>query len=407
MAYLENIDINFPAVSLDAFARQRMSEPSTIFDSKLASDSLPFFWDEAEISGSGTTGTYNTNQASFSLSVGNLTAGKRARQTYRRFNYQSGKSQLGIFTGILGVPASGISRKIGLFDDQNGVFFDSTNTNIGVNVRTFTSGSAVDNKVEQIDWNLDTMDGNGPSGITLDFSKTQIFFIDFEWLGVGTVAFGVFVDRKPYYVHFQNHANTLDVVYMSTPNLPIRYEIENDGTGAADSLLQICSTVISEGGQQNTGLTLGINRDTTAFSNSGTSLHPVVAIRLNSSYLSSSVKPESFSINCTTSATFAWYLISDPTVLGTPLSWTALPNSSIDYDISTTSASTLTGGTVLKTGIARQTNAGGEAGNVILVNDFALGSAIDGTAQVLVLAVRRLVGANETFYAALNWLDQK
>lgn len=408
MAFLDQIEIQFPTAALDAFARQRMSQPVTIFDSKLVADALPIYWDESEISGSGTGGTYNTNQASFTLDVSNLTAGRRVRQTYRRFNYQAGKSQLGIFTGVLGAPVSGNSKKIGLFDDSNGVFFDSTDSTVGVNVRTFTSGSAVDNRIVQSSWNLDKMDGTGESGITLDFTKTQIFFIDFEWLGVGTVAFGVFVDRQPYYVHFQNHANSLTTVYMSTPNLPIRYEIENDGTGASDTLVQICSTVISEGGQQETGLTLGLNRGATSFqTNNNSNIYPLVALRLNSSYLGSTVKPESFSIVCTTSAAYAWYLILDPTVTGTALSWTALSNSSIDYDITTTNATTLSGGTILKTGVSRETNNGGSGVNNTLVNDFALGSDIAGTAQTLVLAVQRVNGASETFFAGLNWLDQK
>lgn len=408
MAFLDQIEIVYPDAALDAFARQRMSEPSTIFDSKLISDELPISWDDSEISGSGTTGTHNANQASFTLAVSNLTAGKRARQTYRRFNYQSGKSQLGIFTGVLGAPVSGNSKKIGLFDDDNGAFFDSTGSTIGVNIRTFTSGSAVDIRVVQSSWNIDKMDGTGESGIVLDFTKTQIFFFDFEWLGVGTVAFGVFVDRKPYYIHFTNNANAISLVYMSTPNLPVRYEIENDGTGAADSLLQICSTVISEAGQQETGLTLGINRGATSFvTNNNSNIYPLIALRLNSSYLGSTVKPESFSIVCTTSAAYCWYLILDPTVTGTALSWTALSNSSIDYDIATTNATTVSGGTILKTGVSRETNSGGAGVNNTLINDFALGSDISGTAQVLVLAVQRVNGASETFFAGLNWLDQK
>jgi len=68
---------------------------------------------------------------------------------------------------------------------------------------------------------------------------------------------------------------------MSTPNLPLRYEIENDGTGISSSFEQICSTVISEGGAQNTGLIRGLNRGATSFvTNNNASIYPLIAFAL-------------------------------------------------------------------------------------------------------------------------------
>lgn len=40
----------------------------------------------------------------------------RVRQTFKRFNYQPGKSQLIIRTEILGVSNTGITKRLGLFD---------------------------------------------------------------------------------------------------------------------------------------------------------------------------------------------------------------------------------------------------------------------------------------------------
>ena len=102
MAYLNPIEIQFPFSSLHAFARQRISEPATIFDSKLVGDNRPLLYDDAEVSGSGTTSTYNVNTSSNTIGVAATTAGKRIRQTFRRFNCQPGKSQLVILNGVLG-----------------------------------------------------------------------------------------------------------------------------------------------------------------------------------------------------------------------------------------------------------------------------------------------------------------
>ena len=79
----------------DAFGRLRTSEPYTIFDSKQIFDNQPLFWDDQEESGSGTTSVHDADAARTRIGVANTTAGKRTRQTFMRFNYQPGKSQLG------------------------------------------------------------------------------------------------------------------------------------------------------------------------------------------------------------------------------------------------------------------------------------------------------------------------
>ena len=65
----------------------------------------------------------------------------------------------------------------------------------------------LDNKIIQSNWNVDVFNGTGASGITLDFSKSQIFFIDYEWLGTGRVRCGFFIDGIPYYCHAIHNSN--------------------------------------------------------------------------------------------------------------------------------------------------------------------------------------------------------
>lgn len=394
------------SANLDAFARLRVSNPETIFDSKQISDNQSLFWDDQLVSGSGGASTFNTNQSSTTLSVANLTAGRRVRQTFRRFNYQPGKSMLFIQTAVFGTAATGIKRKVGLFDDKNGLFFDQLSTGMGVTVRTYTSGSAVDTRVAQANWNIDKMNGTGISGVNLDFSKCQIMFADFEWLGVGRVRFGFFVDGVPYYCHEVLNANNTTLVYMSVPNLPLRYEIENDGTGGALSLTHICSTVIVEGGLKDTGYGFGISRGKTPLVTlNNTSIYPLFAIRLNSSYLHATIKLLNFGINCTSSATYNWYLLLNPTVTGTALSFTQVTNTAIDAQNNTTNATTVSGGTTLLTGTASQTNETGI--NIVNATDFAMGSSIAGVADIVVLGVQRATGTTETFYGSLNWREQQ
>lgn len=396
----------FDPANLDSFFRFRVAQPQTIFDSKQLSDKQVLFWDDQQTSGSGTTSTYNTNQSSTSISVSASTSGTRIRQTFRRFNYQPGKSQMFVFTGVFGAAVTGITRRAGMFDSNNGIFFDQNSSGMGVTIRTYTSGSPVDTRISQSNWNLDPMDGTGPSKINLDFTKAQVWFADFEWLGVGGVRFGFYHEDKPYYCHIVRNANVLSTVYMSTPNLPLRFEIQNDGTGGAASLTQICSTVIAEGGLERTGFSLGITRGSTPLTTlNNSSIYPLIAIRLNSSYLGSTISISDFSVVCTSNSTFNYYIILDPTIVGTPLTFTALSNSSVDYCINTTSATTLTGGTIIKTGSDYINNNGQLSSS--LPEDFTLGSSIAGASNILVLAVQRITGSTETFYASINFRDQQ
>lgn len=405
ITYLEGLADGLASQNKDAFARLRISSPETIFDSKQLGDKQPLFWDDQVISGSGGASTYNTNQASTTLSTG-TGAVLRARQTFRRFNYQPGKSQLFIQTGIFGAAATGIKRKIGLFDANNGLIFDQQADGMGVTIRTNTSGSPVDTRVLQANWNIDKMDGTGNSGITLDFTKCQIVFADFEWLGVGRVRFGFFVDGEPFYCHEVLNANNTTLVYMSVPNLPLRYEIQNDGTGAASTLTHICSTVISEGGLKDTGFPFSVDREGTALvTANNASIYPLLGIRLKSGYLASYIKLLDFSITCTSTAAYDYMILLNPTIVGTALTWSDLGNSSAQIMNTSTNGTTVTGGTKLFSKTAQQTNDGSQGG--ILNTDFALGSTIAGVSDIALLCVRRLTGTSETFYGSLNFKDQQ
>lgn len=391
--------------SIDAFGRWRVSEPQTLFDTKLILDNAPLRWDDAETSGGGTSSTYNTNQASVTIAVGNLAAGKRVRQSKRRFSYQAGKSQAIMVSCLFGAAATGITRKVGYYDDSNGLFFQQTSAGMAVVRRTFTTGVVVDNPVAQASWNLDPMNGTGPSGVNLDFTKTQILFIDFEWLGVGRVRMGFVVKGVIVYCHEFLNSNVLTVVYMSVPNLPVRYSIENDGTGGAAGLTQICCSVQSEAGQQDIGLTFGLNRGATALTTgNNSSIYPLIAVRYQTGRNIVPVRMLDFSVS-TATATFSAYLIINPTVVGTALSFTPLANSALEYDIARDNNTTVTGGTIVNTVVGISNKSSALA--VESPSDISIGATIAGVSDIMVLGVQRLTGTTEAFYGSLNWREMR
>lgn len=398
--------------ALDAFGRLRVSEPFTQFDSQQIKDSQPLFWDDAAVSGGGTSTAFVTNNACTRIGVSNLTAGHRVRQSKRPFYYQAGKGALRFLTFVMGAAAAGITRLAGQGDADNGLFLRQTGAGPAFVRRTFTSGVAVDNVVLQASWNVDTLDGSGnagnPSGIALDLSLFQILMIAYEWLGGGTVAFGFVLDGQLIVAHVMQNANALDKVYMSVPDLPLRYSIQNDGTGPAATLDHVCCTVISEGGRENTGFPYAIERLAVLTTLNDADFYPLIAIRLRSGYTYAEVVPTDISVVSTTNAFFAWKLILNPTVTGTALSFTTLPTSpagqsAIETDITRTSATKVSGGTTIAAGVG----AIDSVAQVSLPSDFALGSTIAGVADILVLAVSRITAGAENFFGTMGWRESR
>lgn len=385
--------------SIDAFGRQRVSSPQTLFDSKQIFDNLPFFWDDQETSGGGTGSTHSVDAASTTLSVSALTAGKRVRQTFRRFNYQPGKSQLifATFSGFATEPGS--IKRVGYFDGDNGLFFESSGGVLRAVTRSKASGAVVDTAANQTDWNLDKLDGTGASLITLDPSKSQIAIIDFEWLGVGRVRMGFVINGLLYYVHEFLNANNLTKVYMSTPNLPVRYEIENTGAGPADTFETICSAVISEGGLETTGIlrsksTAGVHID----ANAANALYAVIGLRLKAAYFGTTIQLAKVSMISEGNQDFEWSLWWNPTVAGT-FTFGDETNSACQTALGVT-ANTVTGGTLIDSGFVVNQAALGAA----LENALALGATIAGVADRIVLCVRPL-GGQADIQASITWRE--
>jgi len=393
--------------SVDAFGRLRVSNPHTLFDSKQIYDNQPLFWDESLESGGGISAAHSAARASTIFTSTVSTAGKFTRQTFMRFNYQPGKSQLIFMTGIMNPSGggNGVQRRIGLFDDDNGLFFEDDEGTMKVVTRSSSSGSAVDTKVASTAWNKDQLNGDGTSGVTIDWAKTQIFFFDFEWLGVGRVRFGVVIDGQPFYVHEFNNTNSLDVVYMSTPNLPLRYQMETTGVSGASTMECICASVMSEGGVAETGIlhcssTSGTHLD----ANVENTNYAVLGIRLKAAQLGATVSLVTAAIAEHQGNNNAeWQVVFNPTIAGSP-SWSDITNSAVQ-EFKGATANTLSGGSIMASGFFASANKGGSSGEQ-LSNALLLGASIAGTRDVIVLAVRPVGGSsNLDIEGSLVWRE--
>ena len=389
MSKFANVNIKAQdSTSIDAFGRWRVSNPVTIFDSKLIHDAQTIFWDDSEVSGSGTSSTYDGDKAMTRLAVSANTAGMRVRQTYMHFNYQPGKSVLTLMTAVMSGNASGIEANVGQHDDDNGIFFQAKDGILNAVIRSSTSGSAVDTKVAQSSWNGDKLDGTGASKHTVDPTKCQIIWWDYEWLGVGRVRMGFVIDGAFILCHEFNHANSVTEVYMSTPNLPLRYSIENDGTGPATTMDHICSTVISEGGSHDLGeLHYASTAGTHVDADADGSVYAIVGVRLKTTHLGAVVKVLAASVLETAgSNNYEWILVINPTIAGS-FTYADLDADSAVQVATGATANTVTNGEYVAGGHGSSGAKGGAEASAIESAKW-IGSAIDGTRDEIVLCVR-------------------
>lgn len=252
MGYTINSDVTLKATNqLDAFGRLRVSQPVTLFDSQQRFNPDPAF--ESNVVSGGTI-TFVPTQSSVNLAVVNTTGSYAARESSYVFKYQPGKSLLTTMTLTMAPASNGnLRQRVGYFGQENGFYVELSNALYLVQ-RSNSTGTITNTPVANTAWNGDRIDGTGPSGIRLDITKSQIFFIDVEWLGVGDVRCGFILGGQYVTAHTFRHSNISVGAYMTTACLPLRYEIESLGSGgpAVSNLTQICSTVISEGGYNQT-----------------------------------------------------------------------------------------------------------------------------------------------------------
>jgi len=330
------VNVKLPSTSSDAFGRLRISEAFTLFDSshRYADNGL---WVES-ITGTASS-SFSTNEGLVNLSVGTVNGNQIIRETVRVFAYQPGKSLLNMNTFVMGDAKTNLRQRVGYFGNDNGFYLERESSNVYLVERSIVTGSIVNTRVAQSNWNQDKLDGTGPSGITLNLEYAQILYIDVEWLGVGTVRMGFVIDGVFVPAHSFHHANLVTTTYITTASLPLRYEMTNIGTVAsASTLKQVCSTVISEGGyelrglQQAVGTPITTARTTLA---SGAFL-PVVSLRLKSTRLDGIVILTAISIMGDGSTNnYNWQVQANSVTTGG--TWTSAGASScVDYNITGT-----------------------------------------------------------------------
>lgn len=386
--------------------RMKVSTYSTDFFNTFQHGKADDVWDETTASGA--TVTWDSNLSSVNCLVTSTPGSKAIRQTKNVMRYIPGRPAEFSTAYFWGTPVSGIRKRIGQFDENDGFFLeqDATGEYYCV-IRSSTTGSVVENRVARSSWNGDKLDGIGPSVGILNKNATQVIVVDYEWYGAGAIKFSFVIGDKTIIIHTFYSANILTKPWCSTPFIPMRVEIENVSAVLGDSMFHFSQCHSSEGASDNIGTPVSISTPITGTTlSSADTFYPVLSIRLKTTNggLHAVVVPQTLQEG-TLDNTFVFFkLLLNPTLSGA--NWTNHPTaeSSVQYDVSSSSFS---GGTTIEQGFAASgTN------NILLLNrpqsgNFQLGRTALGTVSDILTIVMAATNANKKGIAVLGWIEQR
>ena len=409
MSYLFNDLVGFKGNVVDAFNRLKVSNPFTLFDSQQRY-TLSDKWNYVGVSG----GTYSFNpvESTVSLTSGTTSGSKMYVETKRVFPYQPGKSLTIVDSFAMAQPKSGLRQRVGYFGitggvtagtPYNGVYLQQDGLTLSVCLTSASLGTT--QTVTQSNWNGDKFNGTGDSGVTIDVTKGNIFWLDVEWLGVGDVRTGFFIDGKPVVAHTFYNTNKNSTTYMTTACLPLRYEIENTaGQTGSSTMRQICSTILSEGGYEGFSRRYNITHSGTTpytLTTAGTQ-YPLIALRMASDRLDSIIVPSNISVAIEPSGSnkplvVQYRILLNPTLTGN--TWTTHYNGNVQYNITATG---VTGGTDI---IGGYISSSGTL-DVSSINDFnfQIGRTQLGVSDTFVLVLVPTTNNTEG-YTDLSWFE--
>jgi hypothetical protein len=326
-------------------------------------------------------------------------------------------------SGIINPSNSNFTSRLGLFDNEfttnasyptvnNGIYFEYSGGTASVNLKNDSVTT-----ISQNSWNVDKMNGSGISGLNLDFTKTQLFVIDMEWLGVGRVRFGFYAYGRIHYCHQITNINLLIAPYTNNINLPICYSLHStNGSGGSGTIRQICSTVISEGGYNPVGRPLTVSNSQENIDSSvtvPTTETALLAIRGGGvNYYHQNIIPTGISIIDTATNNNMLYRLRlyQDGGFGGSITWSTVDTSHIVVQYAKSdsiSGFTSTNSILLDQGYfyGRGTIAFNGLGNVFSNLILQLTANIDNTSDVLILTCEKIGSNSTTVYSTISWQE--
>ena len=320
------------------------------------------------------SGTVTNTTVEYQVSVTTGASDSATLDSAERGRYMPGYAgQSGIGVRIPEPAATDQVFRWGMFDDENGAFYGQNVTD-GIFIAIRRSGT--DLIIPQTSWNVDSLDGSGPSGITLDLSLGNIFQINFTWYGYGVVEFNIVLQnpvnlaQEVITVHRYRPANETS---FTDPNLPLRAQIVNSGVTAAKNIF-VGGRQYSIIGKFDPAFRITSERRSLSVNTTG---RPMISFQRKQVFPAGSGRPNSVSvklegIDIVTSEDVFYQVIIGGTLntafVNFPTATTNIPVNETALMVNST-ATTITGGEVVFQGVA--------AGGRESVRDLATADLLD------------------------------
>jgi len=291
----------------DVTGRMKVSLHQNIYEADFEYGTQPMRWENLTYTSGGAGGLANTSHVpgigGVRMLVGNNAGDLTIRQSRPYMRYQPGKTMYMATAMNFGTPTSNNVQRVGFFDDGNGIFFEQGVTtannpsgiycvirsdagSVNFNDGTITSSTPVDTKFSYENWYGD------PVGSLIDWTKIQMFWIEYAWYGAGAIRWGCYINGEPYVLHEVGTGNASyrgvaqQFPWARTGNLPVRYEQRNIGPTTANSVLSHFGvSVLVEGRvDDQRGFTYSYGNDNSALKrtvSSGKVRFPVTSVQMN------------------------------------------------------------------------------------------------------------------------------
>ena len=384
--------------------RRKVSTYEVTDFSKFLDDKDPDIWDELLVGTASTT--HEPYMGMVRLEVGSDAGDSAIRQTKRVQRYVPGRQNEASMAVIFGTPTVGIRRRMGVFDDVDGAFFeDGGDGTYYCVIRRNTATGPVETRIARENWNVDKLDGTGPTGIIADPEAVQLMVIEYEWYGAGQVEFNFVIGNNKIPVHQFDHANIESTTWASKGSLPIRVEITNvTGVAGTHTFYQGSHSFSTEGTTGILGRQRNISSPLTGYTlTTANTFYPVLAIRLKTTSLDAAVIPDVYS-GATLDNTSIFVKVLDGVTVtgGTWVSYAV--DSPIEYNITGTS---FTGGRTIETLHISSGNMGNryqfpERSVTQLQRNTT--TTLGDTSSVFLVAIAA-IGANKAGWASLGWIE--
>jgi hypothetical protein len=330
------------------------------------------------------TGTVTNADGENILGTG-LTTGSTAfliSQEYGRY-YPGTSSEIGFGIRAPGTYTGTAFAEWGYFGTTDGFGWGRDSTGVYL----FYTRNSIQTKVYQADWELDAMDGFGPSKATLTQGDGNIYRINFSWYGYGAIEWGIIKEdlsgRQTEVI--VNRYRPTGQNSVRNPNQPLTAKISN-GDSTTNNVLYV-------GGRQyaiyakyvpSIRRTQESRLQRTAV---GTTFVPLVTFRRKVGFEWYPVKFHQVSLITTSPLLWALRLGGTLTgaTFGTPTD-VAATETSLQVDVAATA---ITGGQKIESGLISVSGSGGAAIGGFSSDSFSL--EIPGTTEVT-LCVRTITG---------------